>query len=71
MSIGYSNSAAYHDPGLVESLWEKIIDKELSDSIIKPVAVQKLQLINKIETLAKLYMPSEKYFPTGTCVQVN
>ena len=56
-------SAGHYDPILVESLWERIIDKTLIELTSKQETFIKLVLSNKIKSLFKVYLHSEKYFP--------
>ncbi|RWS09239.1 nuclear pore complex protein nup155-like protein [Dinothrombium tinctorium] len=62
-------SAGHFDPALIETLWEKIIEKEVVNNFGKPLAVQKMMFTNKLKSLAKLYMASERYFPTDFIIR--
>lgn len=56
-------SAGHYDPILVESLWERIIEKTYADLAGKPESFIKLVLSNKIKSLFRVYLHHEKYFP--------
>lgn len=58
-------SAGHYDPILVESLWERIIEKTLAELTNKQETFIKLVLSNKIKSLFKVYQQSERYFPIG------
>lgn len=58
--------AGHYDPTLIETLWQKIIDNQLSRlSSIDSKESQKVLLSNKIIELGKHYLQIEKYFPLG------
>ena len=57
--------AGHHDPNLIETIWQNIIDTELRTHSSKPFEAQKISICAKIKELGKLYISSEKYFPIG------
>lgn len=56
-------SAGHYDPILVETLWERIIEKTFADLANQQESIVKLVLSNKIKSLFKVYLHHEKYFP--------
>ncbi|RWS26130.1 nuclear pore complex protein Nup155-like protein, partial [Leptotrombidium deliense] len=63
-------SAGHYDPSLIENLWERIISKEIERNNGKPLSVQQMMYSNKLKSLTKLYLSSERYFPTDFIIQV-
>ena len=61
LSIVYA--ANHYDPALIEGFWQKIIDNCFMESTSHSSVAIKIILENKILTLGKIYMPSEKFFP--------
>jgi len=57
--------AGHHDPNLIETIWQNIIDNELRTISSKSFEAQKNLICTKIKELGKLYLSSEKYFPIG------
>ena len=57
--------AGHHDPNLIETIWQNIIDSELRALSSKSIEAQKISICAKIKDLGKLYLSSEKYFPIG------
>ncbi len=57
--------AGHHDPPLVESMWEHILQGQLDRSAALPVPSRVALLTGKIKELAKIYANSQKYFPLG------
>ncbi len=57
--------AGHHDPPLVQSMWENILDSELRRSESLPVGSRVALLAGKVKQLAKVYANSQKYFPIG------
>ncbi|NXJ15091.1 NU155 protein, partial [Odontophorus gujanensis] len=57
--------AGHSDPILVQTLWQEIIEKELSDSVSlsPPDRMQALSL--KMALLGKIYAGTPRYFPLG------
>lgn len=56
-------TANHYDPALIENFWQKILEKVLRDAAVQPSESFRAVVINKIESLGKLYISSEKYFP--------
>lgn len=56
-------SAGHYDPILVESLWERIIEKTFADLTNQQENIVKLVLGDKIKSLFRVYLHHEKYFP--------
>ncbi|KAK2179646.1 hypothetical protein NP493_478g02009 [Ridgeia piscesae] len=61
--------AGHHDPTLVESLWQDIIDKELDLTSNQTPRTQIKVLSDKIVALGQLYSSTEKYFPLAFIVK--
>ncbi|XP_076842691.1 nuclear pore complex protein Nup155 isoform X2 [Brachyhypopomus gauderio] len=55
--------AGHSDPILVHSLWQEIIEKELSDSVAMSAADRMRALSLKLVSLGKLYAGTPRYFP--------
>ncbi|XP_038049552.1 nuclear pore complex protein Nup155-like isoform X2 [Patiria miniata] len=55
--------AGHYDQQLVQSLWQQIIDKELSENIDKPADGRMTILAKKLQALGRIYSSSERYFP--------
>jgi len=52
--------SGHHDPPLVESMWERILEEETGCDCAGVDIVA-----NKVKSLAKTYAGSQKYFPMG------
>jgi len=61
--------ASLHDPALVESLWQNIIDKELGVPLGRCPETRVLTLANKLKSIGKLYATSQKYFPLSFLIK--
>ncbi|NXN93474.1 NU155 protein, partial [Rhinopomastus cyanomelas] len=57
--------AGHSDPLLVQTLWEEIIEKELSDSICLSPSDRMQALSLKMVLLGKIYAGTPRYFPLG------
>ncbi|XP_007244856.3 nuclear pore complex protein Nup155 isoform X1 [Astyanax mexicanus] len=55
--------AGHSDPILVHSLWQEILEKELSDSVVMSPADRMRALSLKLVSLGKLYAGTPRYFP--------
>uniref|UniRef100_A0A8B9HM25 Nucleoporin 155 n=1 Tax=Astyanax mexicanus TaxID=7994 RepID=A0A8B9HM25_ASTMX len=55
--------AGHSDPILVHSLWQEILEKELSDSVVMSPADRMRALSLKLVCLGKLYAGTPRYFP--------
>ncbi|XP_017567419.1 nuclear pore complex protein Nup155 isoform X2 [Pygocentrus nattereri] len=55
--------AGHSDPILVQSLWQEIMEKELSDSVAMSPADRMRALSLKLVSLGKLYAGTPRYFP--------
>lgn len=53
----------HYDPALIEKLWKSIIDNVLNKNETESPDTQLHILSNRIESLGKLLMPSERFFP--------
>lgn len=53
----------HYDPSLIEKLWKSIIDSVLHNNAMESPDTQLHILSNKIESLGKMLMPSERFFP--------
>nr|XP_006006991.2 PREDICTED: nuclear pore complex protein Nup155 [Latimeria chalumnae] len=61
--------AGHSDPILVQTLWQEIIEKELSDSMLKS-PTERMQVLNlKLVSLGKIYAGTPRYFPLQFLVQ--
>lgn len=61
--------AGHSDPMLVNSLWQEVIEKELSDSVaMSPVDLMRA-LSLKLVSLGKLYAGTPRYFPLDFLVK--
>uniref|UniRef100_A0A8C5THZ5 Nuclear pore complex protein Nup155 n=1 Tax=Malurus cyaneus samueli TaxID=2593467 RepID=A0A8C5THZ5_9PASS len=61
--------AGHSDPILVQTLWQEIIEKELSDSISLSPADRMQALCLKLALLGKIYAGTPRYFPLDFLVQ--
>uniref|UniRef100_A0A8C1ZSW8 Nuclear pore complex protein Nup155 n=1 Tax=Cyprinus carpio TaxID=7962 RepID=A0A8C1ZSW8_CYPCA len=61
--------AGHSDPILVHSLWQEIIEKELSDSVAMSPADRMRALSLKLVSLGKLYAGTPRYFPLDFLVK--
>lgn len=59
----------HFDPLLVENLWQKIVDRELQSTISNTPSGRMSALGNKIKTLGRIYISSQKYFPIAFLVK--
>ncbi|KAF2984648.1 hypothetical protein EK904_012569 [Melospiza melodia maxima] len=57
--------AGHSDPILVQTLWQEIIEKELSDSVSLSPADRMQALCLKLALLGKIYAGTPRYFPLG------
>ncbi|KFO90279.1 Nuclear pore complex protein Nup155, partial [Buceros rhinoceros silvestris] len=57
--------AGHSDPILVQTLWQEIIEKELSDSVSLSPADRMQALSLKMVLLGKIYAGTPRYFPLG------
>ncbi|KAI4892114.1 hypothetical protein NFI96_017898 [Prochilodus magdalenae] len=55
--------AGHSDPILVHSLWQEIMEKELSDSVAMSPADRMRSLSLKLVSLGKMYAGTPRYFP--------
>ncbi|XP_018603651.1 nuclear pore complex protein Nup155 isoform X2 [Scleropages formosus] len=55
--------AGHSDPILVHSLWQEILEKELSDSVTMSPADRMRALSLKLVSLGKMYAGTPRYFP--------
>lgn len=53
----------HHDPSLIESLWKNIIDEIFMTTQTESQETQLHILSNRIESIGKTLMPSERFFP--------
>ncbi|XP_010007023.1 PREDICTED: nuclear pore complex protein Nup155 isoform X2 [Chaetura pelagica] len=61
--------AGHSDPILVQTLWQEIIEKELSDSVSLSPADRMQALSLKMVLLGKIYAGTPRYFPLDFLVQ--
>uniref|UniRef100_A0A8C6YMQ4 Nucleoporin 155 n=1 Tax=Nothoprocta perdicaria TaxID=30464 RepID=A0A8C6YMQ4_NOTPE len=61
--------AGHSDPILVQTLWQEIIEKELSDSVSLSPADRMQALSLKMVLLGKIYASTPRYFPLDFIVQ--
>ncbi|TRY66457.1 hypothetical protein DNTS_035000 [Danionella cerebrum] len=61
--------AGHSDPILVHSLWQEIIEKELSDSVSMSPTDRMRALSLKLVSLGKLYAGTPRYFPLDFLVK--
>ncbi|XP_017679081.1 PREDICTED: nuclear pore complex protein Nup155 [Lepidothrix coronata] len=61
--------AGHSDPILVQTLWQEIIEKELSDSVALSPADRMQALCLKLTLLGKIYAGTPRYFPLDFLVQ--
>uniref|UniRef100_A0A8C1ABL2 Nuclear pore complex protein Nup155 n=1 Tax=Cyprinus carpio carpio TaxID=630221 RepID=A0A8C1ABL2_CYPCA len=61
--------AGHSDPILVHSLWQEIIQKELSDSVAMSPADRMRALSLKLVSLGKIYAGTPRYFPLDFLVK--
>ncbi|XP_007065800.2 nuclear pore complex protein Nup155 isoform X1 [Chelonia mydas] len=61
--------AGHSDPILVQTLWQEIIEKELSDSVTLSPADRMQALSLKMVLLGKIYAGTPRYFPLDFLVQ--
>uniref|UniRef100_A0A669PJP2 Nuclear pore complex protein Nup155 n=1 Tax=Phasianus colchicus TaxID=9054 RepID=A0A669PJP2_PHACC len=61
--------AGHSDPILVQTLWQEIIEKELSDSVSLSPADRMQALSLKMALLGKIYAGTPRYFPLDFLVQ--
>ncbi|NXG52616.1 NU155 protein, partial [Psilopogon haemacephalus] len=61
--------AGHSDPILVQTLWQEIIEKELSDSVCLSPADRMQALSLKMVLLGKIYAGTPRYFPLDFLVQ--
>ncbi|KFP73285.1 Nuclear pore complex protein Nup155, partial [Acanthisitta chloris] len=61
--------AGHSDPILVQTVWQEIIEKELSDSISLSPADRMQALYLKLALLGKIYAGTPRYFPLDFLVQ--
>jgi nuclear pore complex protein Nup155 len=59
--------ADHHDPALIETLWQEIIDKEMSTTSNGTACVKAVS--TKLVTLGRIYAASENYFPLAFLVK--
>ncbi|NWH38761.1 NU155 protein, partial [Chloropsis hardwickii] len=57
--------AGHSDPILVQTLWQEVIEKELSDSVSLSPADRMQALCLKLALLGKIYAGTPRYFPLG------
>ncbi|NXC89374.1 NU155 protein, partial [Cercotrichas coryphoeus] len=57
--------AGHSDPILVQTLWQEVIEKELSDSVPLSPADRMQALCLKLALLGKIYAGTPRYFPLG------
>ncbi|NXO63930.1 NU155 protein, partial [Phainopepla nitens] len=57
--------AGHSDPILVQTLWQEVIEKELSDSVSLSPADRMQALCLKLALLGKIYVGTPRYFPLG------
>uniref|UniRef100_A0A8C0USG7 Nuclear pore complex protein Nup155 n=1 Tax=Cyanistes caeruleus TaxID=156563 RepID=A0A8C0USG7_CYACU len=61
--------AGHSDPILVQTLWQEVIEKELSDSVSLSPADRMQALCLKLALLGKIYAGTPRYFPLDFLVQ--
>lgn len=61
--------AGHYDPTLVENLWQRIIDREINVTANNTVQTRMEVLANKLKSLGKIYIVSQKYFPLAFLVR--
>lgn len=61
--------AGHSDPILVQTLWQEIIEKELSDSVSLSPTDRMQALCLKLALLGKIYAGTPRYFPLDFLVQ--
>ncbi|XP_070562899.1 nuclear pore complex protein Nup155-like [Ptychodera flava] len=61
--------ASHYDPALVESLWENIIKQDLEDTFGKSASTRIASLSDKIISLGRIYITSDRYFPLDFLVK--
>ncbi|NWR45769.1 NU155 protein, partial [Regulus satrapa] len=57
--------AGHSDPILVQTLWQEVIEKELSDSVSLSPGDRMQALCLKLASLGKIYAGTPRYFPLG------
>ncbi|KAK2140069.1 hypothetical protein LSH36_1494g00009 [Paralvinella palmiformis] len=62
--------AGYHDPTMVEALWQDIIDKEFQNSQHLDTQARMKTLNQKLVNLGRIYATSEKCFPLAFLVKL-
>ncbi|NWR23832.1 NU155 protein, partial [Emberiza fucata] len=60
--------AGHSDPILVQTLWQEVIEKELSDSVSLSPADRMQALCLKLALLGKIYAGTPRYFPLGKLI---
>ncbi|KAL5017128.1 hypothetical protein ScPMuIL_006717 [Solemya velum] len=61
--------AGLYDSALVENLWQSIIDREVSGTVAGAAPVRITNISNKLLQIGKLYINTERYFPTAFIVK--
>ncbi|KAI0209905.1 hypothetical protein LSAT2_005340 [Lamellibrachia satsuma] len=61
--------AGHHDPTLVESLWQDIVDTELEVTANQSPRTRIKVLSDKVVALGQLYSSTQKYFPLAFIVE--
>ncbi len=68
--LGILQCAGHHDPPLVETLWENIIEEELHQVGGQESSNALAVVTSKAKALAKVYATSQKYFPLGKSLEL-
>ncbi|XP_023215500.1 nuclear pore complex protein Nup155-like [Centruroides sculpturatus] len=61
--------AGHYDPTLVENLWQRIIDREINATANNTTQTRMEVLANKLKSLGKIYILSQKYFPLAFLIR--
>ena len=57
--------AGHHDPPLVQSVWDNVLEGELARTETLPAGSRVAAVAGKLRQLARIYAGSQKYFPLG------
>ncbi|GFN98864.1 nuclear pore complex protein nup155-like [Plakobranchus ocellatus] len=66
MKLAIVHCAGLYDAALIENLWQSIIDKELTSTAQMSIPDRLTSVSNRLETIAKLYVSAERYFPVAS-----
>ncbi|KAK3089178.1 hypothetical protein FSP39_001520 [Pinctada imbricata] len=61
--------AGLYDGALIENLWQKIIDKEVHNTSSMSSQDREKNILNRLAPIGKLYVKTERYFPTAFLVK--